>query len=266
VLEVILFTESNNSNVIYMTSQNIGAAHAFTTRFGGKSSGIFESLNLGFRTGDDIANVRKNYDLICNTLGIAVDSIVCSNQVHGTFIRVATRDDRGGLFTPTAHQADGLLTNEPGVALMVFTADCVPILLYDPVKRVIGAVHAGWRGTAADIAGAAISKMTNEFDCSPADISAAIGPCISKCCYETDPDVAEALRGISVEIADKCVTGRGSKYMVDLKDANRLLLEQAGVCDIAVSDECTACRSDKYWSHRQTKGQRGSQGAIISIN
>ena len=153
----------------------------------------------------------------------------------------------------------------PGVALMVFTADCVPILLHDPIKGAIGAVHAGWRGTVSNIPGEAVRKMKSEFGCSPADIKAAIGPCISKCCYETGSDVAYALQQSIPGAANECLTQQEEKYMVDLKKANYHQLINAGVINIVISDECTSCRSDKYWSHRVTNGQRGSQAALIVI-
>jgi len=249
-----------------MTSPNIHTTHAFTTRFGGVSTGIFASLNLAHRTGDDPENVIENYVLVCRALNITTNDIVCSNQVHGVHIRVVSHDDRCRLFKPSLNKADGLITQTRGVALMIFIADCVPILLHDPVKNVIGAVHAGWRGTASDIAGTAVRKMENDFGCSPADIRAAIGPCISKCCYETDADVAEAIRKSLPETAIRCIAPHGKKYMVDLKEANRLLLTGAGLRDIAISDECTSCSSDKYWSHRKTNGRRGSQAAVILIH
>ena len=261
--------ENTSNGVVYMTSPNIHTTHAFTTRFGGVSSGIFESLNLAHRTGDEPENVKENYARLCRALGISIDDIVCSDQVHGTYIRVATRDDRAGLFTPARHasvasrQADGLITQTPGVALMVFTADCVPILLHDPEKHAVGAVHAGWRGTVSDIVGVAVRTMESEFGSSPADIKAAIGPCISKCCYETDADVTDALRAALPGVYDRCFTQHGNKYMVDLKEANRLLLAKAGLNDIVVSSECTSCSSNKYWSHRKTNGLRGSQAAVI---
>jgi len=219
------FTENNQDGVVYMTAPNIQTTHAFTTRFGGVSSGIFESMNLAFRTGDPPENVKENYSVLCRALGISTEDIVCSNQVHSDYIRIATRDDCVGLFSPAqsalakAHRADGLITQSPGVALMIFTADCVPILLHDPVLGVIGAVHAGWRGTAMDIAATAVRLMKSRFNCSPADIRAAIGPCISKCCYETDSDVADAIRETLPDAADDCLTRSGDKYMVDLKEA-----------------------------------------------
>jgi len=177
-----------------------------------------------------------------------------------------TREDRCGLYAPPKCEADGQITRSPGVALTVFTGDCVPILLHDPVTSAIGAVHAGWRGTAADAVGAAVRKMMEEYGCTPGDIRAAIGPSISKCCYETDNDVAEALRNMLGEAAENCLTVQGKKYMTDLKKANHLLLSRAGVQNISISEECTSCQSDKYWSHRKTKGQRGSQAAIIVID
>jgi len=265
------FIEKTSGEVVYMISPNIDTPHAFTTRFGGVSSGIYGSLNLAQRAGDDLDNVRENYDRLCKALDISVDDIVCSNQVHGTHIRVATRDDRGGLFVAgqgsgvNPNQADGILTQTPGVAPMVFTADCVPILLYDSVNNVAGAVHAGWRSTVSDIAGTAVRKMVSEFGCQAADIKAAIGPCISKCCFETDADVADAMRDAMPDTADTCFVQCNEKYMVDLKAANRIFLENAGVTDIVISNECTSCSSDKYWSHRKTGGQRGSQAAVIAI-
>ena len=260
------FIENNTDGVVYLTSPNIQVTHAFTTRFGGVSQGIYSSLNLGINRGDSLDLVRENYDLICRVLNITVQEIVCSFQIHSAHIRVVTRDDCGQLFKSTPHMADGLITREAGVALMVFSADCVPILLHDPVHNAIGAIHAGWRGTTQDIAGAAIRKMTEEYGCSPQDIRAAIGPCISKCCYETGEDVAAALRKALGKPADDCITINGGKYKIDLKKANHLLLSKAGLNDITISSDCTSCKSEKYWSHRKTNGERGSQVALILNN
>ncbi|MCL2426266.1 MAG: peptidoglycan editing factor PgeF [Oscillospiraceae bacterium] len=259
------FIKNNVDEIVYMTSSNINTTHAFTTRFGGVSTGIYKSLNLAQRANDDFVNVKENYSLLCSALGISTDNIVCSTQVHGTNVRVVTQDDRCGLLQPNSHQSDGLITNSTNVALMVFTADCVPILLHDPVKKVIGAVHAGWRSAVADITGMAVKKMQSEFGCTPLDIKAAIGPCISKCCFETDADVATSVRDALPNYYDSCVASQVNKFMIDLKEINRIMLSNAGIADISVSDECTSCLSDKYWSHRKTKGQRGSQAALIQL-
>jgi len=258
-------TEKMVNGVLFMSAPNIDAPHAFTTRFGGAGRGIYESLNLGLNLGDDPGCVRENYDRICGALNISDSDIVCSKQVHGADVRAVTRADRGMLFTTAEHEADGLVTCDSGVTLAVFTADCTPVLLHDPVRNAVAAVHAGWRGTVADIAGETVRTMAVKYGCRPADIKAAIGPCISVCCYETGQDVPDALlRALGAE-ADSCITQFGGKFRVDLKKANRLLLVRAGLSDITVSDECTACRSDKYWSHRATKGKRGSQAAFIRI-
>ncbi|MCL2627722.1 MAG: peptidoglycan editing factor PgeF [Oscillospiraceae bacterium] len=255
------FTQHNHNGVVYMTSPNIAVTHAFSTRFGGVSSGIFSTLNLGLNLSDERSNVTENYNRLCTAIGISSDDIVYSNQVHGTRIRTVSRNDCGLLHKAcTTEQADGLVTNEPDVALMVFTADCVPILLHDPTRGVVGAVHAGWRGTAANIARAAVQKMTDEYGCNPSDIHAAIGPCISVCCFEVGDDVAQALSEYQ-----ECITASGEKYKADLKKYNRLILNKAGVLNISISDECTCCSNDKYWSHRYTKGERGSQVAIIKL-
>ena len=148
---------------------------------------------------------------------------------------------------------------------MVFTADCTPILLHDPVTGAVGAVHAGWRGTAAGIVKKTVDMMAAEFGCNRADIHAAIGPNIGQCCFETDADVPEALRAALGSEMDEYIeyyedTG---KYHVDLKEANAMWLRRAGVRNIEISISCTACRPDRFWSHRVTGGQRGSQGAVI---
>jgi YfiH family protein len=256
-----MFSERTEHGVAYMTASNISAAHAFTTRAGGVSGGVYASLNLGMNRGDDLGHVRENYDIICHALDIGARDIVCSRQVHGRNVEVVTRADCGEVYTPSPREADGLITQEPGVALMVFTADCVPILLHDSRKGVIAAIHAGWRGTAMDIAGAAVRKMAEIFGCD--EIHAAIGPCISQCCFETDRDVYEALNNALAEETERCAESRGDKFMVDLKEANRLLLLKAGVRNIAISDECTSCLPNKYWSHRRMGTDRGSQAAII---
>jgi len=259
------FNKNKDNNIIFMTSVNIATAHAFTTRFGGVSSGIYESLNLAQRSDDCFDNFKENYSRLCCVLSISPEDLVCSNQVHGTHVRVVTHDDCGKLFKSNPHNADALITNTPGIALMVFVADCVPILLFDPVKRVAGAVHAGWRGTAANIAGITVLKMISEFGCSPADINAAIGPCITKCCFETDSDVADAVKEALKEDSKHCLSQNGKKYNVDLKETNHILLKRAGIENIIISDECTSCNSNKYWSHRKTKGKRGSQAAVIMV-
>lgn len=251
----------------YKSSSAIKATHAFTTRAHGASLGIYASLNFGLNLGDDPNCVRRNYEILGTALDFDPQALVLSRQVHGTRIRLVTKADRQSPFEPVPTEADGLITAEADVPLVIFTADCVPILLYDPVRGAVGAVHAGWRGTVADIVGNAVSQMAQGLDCRPSDIRAAIGPCISACCFETGDDVNNAVNKLLGSSATHYVTARGEKFMVDLKGINRFLLKRAGIkpSNIDVSPDCTACLNKTYWSHRITKGKRGSQVSVIML-
>ena len=146
---------------------------------------------------------------------------------------------------------------------MVFSADCTPILLHDPVTGAVGAVHAGWRGTAADIAGKAVNATVAAFGCAPENIHAAIGPNIGRCCFQTDADVPQAMLDALGDEALPYIRQEGQKYYVNLKEINALSLRRAGVRHIEISDCCTMCQPDRFWSHRVTRGHRGTQGAVI---
>jgi YfiH family protein len=270
------FSENKTGELLYMTSSKLGVTHGFTTRFGGVSGGIFSSLNLGQNLGDDPACVRRNYELLGSALGFDPTGFVFTRQVHGAAIRHVSKSDMLPVFAPVPYEADGLITAEKDIPLVIFTADCVPILLYDPAAGpdggAIGAVHAGWRGTVRDIAGKAVRHMARRFGSRPSDIRAAIGPCISACCYETGEDVKAAVFNAlggeaSRFIIQQVTVPNGGKYMADLKGINSLLLTRAGVRleNIEVSPECTSCASEKYWSHRVTGGRRGSQASIIMM-
>lgn len=262
----MVFTEKNKNGVIYTESPNISAKHAFTTRFGGVSGGIYESLNMCFSCGDGTENVVENYRIFAKAMDIEPCEFVFSKQVHKDEVRVCTADDRQALPPAVPYEADGLITDVKGLPLMIFTADCTPILLHDPVREVVGAVHAGWRGTVADIAGKAVKKMQKEYGCKPENLCAAIGPCISMCCFETGAEVFAAVCELLGSTAEKfAVKKDNGKYMIDLKGVNRFLLERAGVQNILVSDECTKCSPHKYWSHRATNGKRGTQCSCIVL-
>lgn len=181
-------------------------------------------------------------------------------------MRLCTEGDWGkGLYAHTDYEADGLMTNVPGTALVVFSADCGTILLEDPVTGAVGACHAGWRGTALGIAEKTVTAMVNAYGCDPNSIRAALGPCISPCCFETDEDVPQAMIAALGDEAMPAITQNGAKYHVDIKYLNRLFLEKAGVLPehMDTSPLCTACDPDQFWSARRHKDQRGSLGAII---
>ena len=243
-----------------------GAVHCFSTRLGGVSTGALSSLNLGTSRGDDPQNVLRNYEILGSAVGFAPRQTVFTKQEHTDVIRVVDESFCGeGLERPVSQICDAQITNCPGVALVCFSADCTPILLYDPVKKAIGAVHAGWRGTAQNIAGKAVDAMVEHFGCCRDDLQAAIGPCISKCCFETDWDVPEALLGLMGNKASTAITEVGGKYHVDLKFCNGLLLQKAGIGGLDISPDCTMCQSDRYWSHRKVGNARGSQIGLIML-
>ena len=246
-----------------LTAEGITAPHGFTTRQGGVSQGFLASLNLGSHRGDDPENVRKNYQLLATALGFDLQDLVLTWQIHSDIVRQVTKADHAGIDHRNYPQCDALITNDPGTALMVFTADCTPILLQDPVTGAVGAIHAGWRGTAADIAGKTVDAMVAAFGCRPENICAAIGPNISQCCFETHKDVPDAMIALLGEKALPHILPRGEKYYVNLKAINAQLLKNRGVTKIQIAQECTACRTDLFWSHRLTGDQRGSQGAVI---
>lgn len=262
------FTE-HSDGAVYLTASVLPCRHAFTTRLGGVSEGVYASLNLGERRGDEPERVRENYRRVCLALGVELSSLVFSRQVHGSAVRVVTEDDRHALFAPVPYEADALVTDLTGLTLTIFTADCVPVLLCDPVAGVIAAAHCGWRSSVLDILGGTVETMLR-LGARAENLRAAIGPAIGACCFETGPEVPEAVLawlGGGAEAFIRPRAGVEGKYLVDLKGANRLRLLRLGLDSrhIDVSGDCTMCRSETYWSHRVTKGVRGSQAALIAL-
>ena len=247
----------------YLTAESIAVPHCFTTRLGGVSQGHLASLNLSCHRGDQDRNVACNYRILAQDLGFDPNCLVLTRQTHSDIVRKVEKADAHGFDHHTYPECDALVTCDPGTALMVFTADCTPILFHDPVTGAVGAAHAGWRGTAADIAGKTVRAMVSQFGCDPANIRAAIGPNIGPCCFETDADVPEAMLAALGDAAMPWIIPRENKFYVNLKELNRLFLLRAGVRWVEVSTACTACDPDRYWSHRRTGALRGSQGAII---
>lgn len=248
----------------YLTAGNIAPSHAFTTRLGGVSEGYLSSLNLGANRGDTMENVAENYRILGEILGFSAHDLVLTHQVHSDIVRVVDKTDcKGSLSHADYPECDALVTVEPGVALMVFSADCTPILFFDPVTGAVGAAHAGWRGTALKIAAKTVETMVSAFGCDPKDICAAIGPNIGPCCFETDADVPSAMIAAFGAEANPFIAPKNDKFFVDLKGLNALCLRAAGVQNIEISTHCTACDPHLFWSHRVTQGHRGSQGAVI---
>lgn len=247
----------------YLTAEGISAPHCFTTRYGGVSTGIFDSLNIAIKEGETEENVRKNLEILGASLGFGVEDLVLTRQTHSDIVRVVGRADCNGCFHRDYPECDGLVTATPGIALMIFTADCTPLLFHDPVTGAVGAAHAGWRGTAKGIGARVVEAMAEHFGSKPEDIRAAIGPNVGMCHFETDGDVPEAMIAAFGDEVRQYIEKRGEKFFLDLKAINALVLRRAGVRHIDISDDCTMCRPDRFWSHRVTKGDRGSQGAVI---
>lgn len=247
----------------YLTAQGISVPHCFTTRLGGVSTGNLSSLNISYHRGDTPENVEENYKILANTLDFDVDNLVLSHQIHSDIVRTVKKDHHLGLDHHLYPECDALITNDPGTALVIFTADCTPILLWDKVTGAVGAVHAGWRGTAQNIAGKTVAKMVAEFGCDPKSICAAIGPNIGACCFQTGKEVPEAMIAAFGRDAAPFIRPVCEKFHLDLKKINALTLQNAGVTQIDISDDCTMCQPGRFWSHRVHGAGRGSQGAII---
>ena len=247
-----------------------GAAHGFSTRLGGISPAPWDSMNLGANRGDEPANVAENFRRFCAAAGTDHTALVKNHQVHGTLVRPVTEADvMADPALPGVAEADGLITDRPGICLTVFSADCIPLLFYDPVHKVAAAAHAGWRGTAAGIAARVVQAMTQNYGCRPDDILAAIGPGIGTCCFETHADVPDGLReglGGDSETFIHPIP-HSEKFHVDLKGANARWMERCGIPreHIALCTDCTACSQDRFWSHRMVGNRRGSMAAMIQL-
>ena len=252
-----------NGNLEYLVAEGIAVPHAFTTRYGGVSTGSQDSLNLAIGRGDSPGNVEANLRILAKELGFDPEKYVLTRQTHSDIVRVVTDGDCNGFFHRDYPECDGLITNDPGVALTVFTADCTPLLFHDPVTGAVGAAHAGWRGTASAIGARTVEAMCREFGCKVENIRAAIGPNVGFCHFETDADVPEAMLAAFGEEVLPYIREAGKKYYLDLKQINAHVLRRAGVRHIEISDACTMCQPHRFWSHRITGDRRGSQGAII---
>lgn len=244
--------------------------HCFTTRIGGVSKGIYESLNLSFTRGDEDAAVRENFRRLAGAMKTDVSEFVFTDQTHTTNVRRVTAEDAGkGIVKERDYtDIDGLITNEPGLVLSTFYADCVPLYFVDPVHRAIGMSHSGWKGTVGKMGAVTITAMKREFGTEAKDLVCAIGPSICQDCYEVSEDVADAFKEAFPGHADEILLDKkNGKYQLDLWGANEIVLTEAGVLkeNIAVTNICTCCNPDLLFSHRASHGKRGNLGAFIYL-
>lgn len=243
--------------------------HGFSTRIGGISEGAYSYLNLGIKTGDKQNNVIENIKRFALSVGVNYEGLVISDQIHGDKIEiVGNKDHASGCVKQKKYNGvDGLVTNVPNTPLMATFADCVPIFFADPIKKVIGISHAGWKGTELKIAAKTIQIMINEYGSKTDEIVVVIGPSIGKCCYEVDDVVVERFnKGFTDTSTFIFPKGKG-KYQIDLWEANRIILKEMGISNknIVISNLCTGCNLDLFYSHRKENGNTGRMGAIIQL-
>jgi len=247
--------------------------NAFSTRMGGVSSGIYESMNLSFTRGDEKERVERNFELFGEALGIKTSQMVYAHQTHTVNV-MEVRESKKGMGVIRERDfsdIDGIMTDIPGICLVTSYADCVPLYFVDPVHRAIALSHSGWRGTAGNICQRTVDEMGRLYGTAPEDITACIGPSICADCYEVGSDVADRFRQIYGKDSDRIVlphrSGASGKYQLDLAMANAINMEMAGIPSekISTPDLCTCCNDRLLFSHRASKGKRGGLCAFMMI-
>lgn len=242
--------------------------HLFSTRIGGVSKGEYSSLNLSLTRYDNKEDIYENFRRICKAAGILYDDMVFSHQVHSDGIKIVTGKDKGENFgSSDIKNVDALVTNERGIPIVTFHADCTPLYFLDPVKNVVALSHAGWRGTVKEIGPKTVEAMVNIYGSDKRDILAGIGPAIGVCCYEVGGDVADEVSKIGIDLSEVLISKGNGKWMLDLEMTNYLELIKCGLKDenITVSGLCTSCLSDEFYSYRRDKGKTGSMAAFLEL-
>ncbi len=264
-----IFDEKLVNGVPYLSYpifESLGIVHhGFSTRFGGVSRGNCASMNISTTRGDDPAAIKENIRRIASAIGVEPENMVFTHQTHTVNVAVVKEKDEGRRFPET----DGMVTNVPGICLVTFYADCVPLYFVDPVKKAIGLSHSGWRGTVRKMGKVTVEKMREAYGCKPEDIVAAIGPSICQDCYEVSGDVIEEFqknfkREILPELFYKKENG---KYQLNLWRANEEVLLESGIKKekIAVTNVCTHCNPDVLFSHRTMGDRRGNLSAFLAL-
>ena len=265
------FSLCEKDNIQWVTSDVLGTKHLFSRRLGDVGDFPFSSKpDPEWESESRQERVRALWQRFRTAAEFPAEGFCFTRQVHGTVLRYVTEAERA--MPPLPHppeDCDGLITDRKDVPLCVWTADCVPVLFRDPKVGIVAAAHSGWKGTVADMMGSVVRRM-EDMGARAENIRAAIGPAISRCCFETGPEVPEAVRALLGSDAEGlCPPEEGveGKFLVDLKETNRRRLLQLGLAPehIDVSPDCTMCMQDVYWSHRATKGRRGTMASVIML-
>lgn len=239
--------------------------HGFSTKLGGVSKGCWATMNISTTRGDDPEDVEENQRRIARAIGVKPEDMTFTNQTHTTNVAVVRAEDKGRRFMKT----DGMITNVPGICLVTFYADCVPLYFVDPVKKAIGLSHSGWRGTVGKIGKETVRIMCDRFGSDPSDILAAVGPSICQQCYEVSGDVIDQFKNAfdEKEWERLFYRKRNGKYQLDLWKANELIFRESGIRPehIAVTNVCTHCNSKILYSHRETGDKRGNLCAFLAL-
>lgn len=267
------FVKNEDEGLVYYTIESFEKTdlvkHGFSTRIGGVSSGNLDSLNLGVKKKDTRENILNNYKIFTKSLGIDIEDLVLTHQVHKDNIMEVDEDDRGkGLIRETdIRDTDGFITNKREVALVTFYADCVPLFLLDPVNKAIGLTHAGWKGTVSRIGQKTLEKMIKAYGTDPKDVLIGIGPSIGECCFEVGGEVIEEVKKHFNNATDYFYKKDNGKFMLDLWAINKDQFLAMDVLEenITVSNICTKCNKDIFFSHRGDNGKTGSLAAIMQL-
>lgn len=258
----MLRTDTNGIVTYHFDSLDVeGLGHAVFTRLGGVSQGPFASLNVGNTVGDDEAAVAENHARVYARLELSRDRVASPRQVHGNRVAAVTASDAGRVLPNT----DGLITDTPGIALMLRFADCQPILLYDPAHHALGLVHAGWRGVAQGVAHRGVEMMREAFGTRPQDLIVGLGPAIGPECYTVRQNVAAAMSYALPDWSQVLTLQGEDAWRMDLSGANAQQLTAAGVRRIEQSHLCTACRRDEFYSHRGDNGRTGRFAVVAFL-
>lgn len=279
---VILNKENRNStrinfkdNVPYISYRALAdikwLKNGFSTRLGGVSDGVLSTMNLGFGRNDLPENVVKNHEIIANAIGFNPENIVASKQTHTTNVKIVSKKDCGkGIYRERDYDdVDGMITNEKGIVLATYFADCVPLYMVDTKNKAIGLSHSGWRGTVGKIGKVTLDLMKETYGTNPKDVIACIGPSICRDCYEVSEDVATEFEAAFKGREKDILINKGNgKYQLDLWECNYIIFKECGVYEenIHMPDICTCHNMEMMFSHRATQGRRGNLAAFLSID